>query len=121
MPDLREIWWSSVKGKLLVDRDTFMRAAEDWTLSPIYVGQELAAILLNQGSEIHLIKLGKHAFLRSRLRDSLVPLLDSYGSVLTRVETDDVASQAFVKRLGFFFVGSDGYDKFYRLEKLRHV
>ena len=121
MPDLHEIWWQSVKANLLVDRETFLRDTADWTLSPIYVRNELAAVLLNKGREVHLLKLGKHPFSRSRLRAGLAPLLKTFGSVMTRVGADDVASQAFVRRIGFNFIGTDGADKFYRLEKLRHV
>ena len=121
MPSLREVWWNAVKAKCLADRDAFMRGAKDWALSPIYVGKDLAAILLNKGREVHLVKLGNHPFSRARLHAGLAPLIYTYGSVMTRVEIGDLASQAFVHRLGFIFIGADGFDKFYTLEKLRHV
>lgn len=113
--DLHEIWWCAVKNDLLVDRDSFMAEAKTWTVTPVHVGGELAAIVLTKGSEIHLIKTGKHQFTRALIRSVL------RIGMTTRVPSDKAASRAFVRRMGFNFIGADEYDHHYRLERLPHA
>lgn len=113
--DLYEICWNSLKAKLLVDRDSFMVEARTWAASSIKVGEELAAVVLMRAGEIHIVKLGKHNFTRAHLRTVL------RIGMITRVPTDDRESRAFVRRIGFNFIGADEYDHHYRLERLPHV
>ena len=95
MAELYESWWEHVKHSLLIDRDAFLRASRYWKADAVYVGDYLAAIVLQNDGEIHLIKLGKHRFTKAHLATYL-----RYG-VTTKVEVTDKASLAFVRRLGF--------------------
>ena len=113
--DLYSVWWEAVKPKVLIDKETFMREAATWSITPIRVENELAALLLQKGNEVHFIKTGKHQFTRSLLRKYLKP------GVITRLAGEDRINRAFITRLGFIFTGTDGLDYFYKLERLRHV
>lgn len=118
--DLHEIWWQAVKSKLLIDRAAFMVAAKAWVATPVYSGDELAAVLIHKGREIHLIKTGNHQFTRRLIRETLGPML-AVCALTTRVPATDTASRNFVRRIGFRFVGPEKSDYLYILEGLRHA
>ena len=62
---LTDIWWDSVKSEMLIDREAFNKLAAEWTIHPIYVEDELAALFLEKNNEVHFIKLGKHQITRA--------------------------------------------------------
>lgn len=112
---LLDAWWGHAKHELLVDRNTFMREAGKWSVTPIYSGAELAMIVAEKDGEIHLVKFGRHPITLAHLRTTLRTGLE------TRVPKADLAGRTFVERLGFSRVGTDQHDIFFRLERNKYA
>lgn len=94
-----------------MDRETFLANARGWQIDPIWVGDDLAALVVRRDNEIHLCKLGNHDIQRQHLRTYLHP------GVMTRIPPSLMDAAAFVRRLGFILAGHDRFgNHIYTLE-----
>lgn len=89
-----------------------------WTHTPCYSGNDMVAVGLNNGPEIHLaILVEPTPNLRRVLNTAARPVLDWYGYMTTTVPEEDEVSRKFVERIGFKRVGRTDIGYTYRLDR----
>lgn len=93
-----------------------------WTLSPIHIGGQVAAVILQRGSEVHVVAApefrDKGYMSRARIRKVLGDVLSEHGYVTTRIGKGDGTNRLFIDRLGFRPTWSDEQFTYFMLTEL---
>jgi GNAT superfamily N-acetyltransferase len=119
MNDLAEFVYNAISYRLEVPKEEFLEQLKEWELHPIYLAGKIGAVVMIQGTEIHVASAeeGRGKWLsRGFIKDTLGGIIRKHGFATTRTEYDNAPARAFVERLGFV-----PDTVFYRLDKLKHV
>lgn len=101
MSEVEDIVHHSLHGS--VSKETLLLAIKDWDLIQFGNG-----VVLQRDNEIHCACLPNYSISRRVLKEIFDPILQEYGEVVTRVPHSLVNEHAFVKRLGFIPVLTEG-------------
>jgi GNAT superfamily N-acetyltransferase len=117
--DLAEFVYNAISYRLEVPKEEFLERLKEWTLTPIEMNGEVAAVVMVKDSEIHVAASEEYRgkwLSRSVIKRTLGKIIEDYGMAVTRTEYDNAPARAFVERLGFV-----PDTVFYRLDTLKHV
>lgn len=92
-----------------------------WRVIPAYAGDAHIATAIIKGTEIHLYVLPQFRFKalqRGRIQAFLVPLLERFGFLTTRVMHEQRGQKRFVERMGFKPTWEDKQFQYYMLGRL---
>ncbi len=107
-----------------MDLEQFAINLGEWELIPIMVNLEIAGTLAEKDGEIHMAiepeYRKKSTYWRTGLKMLIKPLIDKYGFVTTKVDSDDHAAHKFVRKLGFKEYCSLGNVAIYVMSQIKH-
>jgi hypothetical protein len=110
--------YSEVSKEIPISRDDYEKSLKGWTVEPITKYCELIGVVISKNREIHMCikkqKALKHA--RWIIRCYLSVKLQELGFLETKSLDEN---DAFLDRLGFYKIGSDGKLTVYRLDNLK--
>jgi len=96
----------------------------EWELIPIISSDVIIGVVAENNGEIHMAIESqfrkKSTYWRTGLKILIKPLIDKYGYVTTRVESDDHVARKFVHRLGFKDYSSLGNITTYAMSTIKH-
>lgn len=90
---------------------------DGWTIHPVFLGGSIVGGIVEKEGEIHtsISKAGQRAWNpRPYVKKILLPALEKYGVISTKISTTDLRGQSWLKKLGFKEISSD--DKYTILE-----
>jgi hypothetical protein len=85
--------WSQIEPDVYITREQFARGLEEWEITPIRIGGELAYVTLIRGPELHYTSFGGHRISPGLIRGWLAPLLERYGYATTRTPREELRQQ----------------------------
>lgn len=107
-----------------IDFEQFAINLGEWELIPIIVNDVIIGAVAEKDGEIHMAIepqfQKKSVYWRTGLKLIINPLIDKYGYVTTRIESDDNVARKFVHRLGFKDYSSLGNITTYAMSEIKH-
>jgi len=107
-----------------MDLEQFAINMGEWELIPVISSDVIIGVVAENNGEIHLALekqfINKSTYWRKHLNLIINPIIDKYGYVTTRVESDDHSTRKFVHRLGFKDYSSLGNITTYAMSKIKH-
>lgn len=107
-----------------IDFEQFAINLGEWELIPIIVNDVIIGAVAEKDGEIHMAIepqfQKKSIYWRTGLKLIINPLIDKYGYVTTRIESDDNVARKFVHRLGFRNYSSLGNITTYAMSEIKH-
>lgn len=107
-----------------MDLEQFAINLGEWELIPIIKSDVIIGVVAEKNGEIHMAIepqfRKKSTYWRTGLKILIKPLIDKYGYVTTRVESDDQVARKFVHRLGFKDYSSLGNITTYAMSEIKH-
>lgn len=101
---------------LFVTLEQYALALDGWTLEPLYIGGDLAYVLISKGPEFHYVSFETgHRLPLKLFANRCMQLHRAFGYFETRTPKDDRRQQHFNERVGMKRIGEDAYDFHYRL------
>jgi hypothetical protein len=96
----------------------------EWELMPIIIKDVIVGVVAERDGEVHMAiepeYRKKSTYWRTGLKLLIKPIIDKYGYVTTRVESDDHVARKFVHRLGFKDYSSLGNVTTYAMSQIKH-
>lgn len=116
-----DLLWSGVKDRLYITREAFEESLNGWTLEPMCRDDgAVGFIFSSRGPEFHFSTFGTGMqATRAVLKKYPGEIIARYGFALTKTPKPDIRQQRFNERIGFYRVGEDEYDIFYRIDQMR--
>lgn len=110
--------WVQVEPFVFITRMEYEQRLEGWTILTEEMKNKLAFVALINGPEFHMISFGTGAPINRKLiRETLTPILEEHGYVLTQTPKEGFARQhRFNRAFGFHPIGEDEFFIKYRLE-----
>lgn len=116
-PELIDRLWAQIEPHVYITRDQFARGIEDWDVTPVEIGGELAFTTLAHGPEFHFTSFGTgHKITRDMIRAHIDPIMEKFGFVTTRTPKDDARQARLNRALGFKVTHEDEFFAFSRLD-----
>ena len=107
-----------------MDLEQFAINLGEWELIPIMVNLEIVGTLAEKDGEIHMAIepqfRKKSTYWRTGLKILIQPIIDKYGYVTTKVDSDDHAARKFVHRLGFKDYSTLGNVTTFAMSQIKH-
>lgn len=110
--------WQKAEPFLYISKEQFCEQLRAWTVKPVEIDCEIAFAFLTNGAEFHFESFGHHRITMAMIRESLQPLIDTYGYAATKTPHEDERQHRFNRRFGFVVTGKDEFDIHYRIERL---
>ena len=109
MSAIEDAIWDKVKEQISTGKQTFMGVLSEWLVTPIMIDGVLAFATVTREREFHFVSFGHKKRLSFKMgREWLTPILDRYGSVITKTPKDDLRQRRFNEAVGFVPCGEDG-------------
>jgi hypothetical protein len=96
-----ECIYESVKDRLTLPLDAFVRATGDWEFVPVMENGQMIGAVMRKGNELHVGFTRQGACIRGQIRRILGDVLAAYGSAVTMVRRSNGRGLRFCERLGF--------------------
>lgn len=109
--DLIRVAYESAKDRFDAEYELFADMVSDWDAEPVHVRGQLVGAVLIRHNEIHacITPAGFRRWLtKPLLKRTLGRVLHDYGCAITKVAEDNPTGRAFVERMGFKPVRTDG-------------
>lgn len=92
---------------IFVERADFEKEMAGWKFDPVMNGEELRAVVMTKGPELHFVTFTKQVISLAEIKKYFDPLLAEFGCVKTKTPAGDVRQKRFNRKIGFVEEPSD--------------
>ena len=108
MSMIEDAIWDKVKDQASTGKLAFMDVLSEWVVTPIMIDDVLAFATVTRDREFHFVSFGHKKRLSFKMgREWLTPILEQYGSVITKTPKEDLRQRRFNEAVGFVPCGED--------------
>jgi len=109
--------YDSAKDRIGISEAVFNQMFGDWEIFPCRVNHQIIGCILRKGPELHacIKPEGHKKWFRKAEKKVISDTIQEFGYAITAVMANNKEGQAFVTRLGFEQVATDGIRNIYVL------